>query len=247
VADAGLQQESEPDFREMKGRTYVLTLLQSLIRRRELVSVMLPGSDVRFTSTVLSVDPQNSTLLLDELFPQAGHDLLVQAGEAQVFAHTGGGALEFVAQLATHEEADGLSFFHLHLPETVNYMQRREGHRIVVAKLEIPAELYDQRGATHPARVYDISNSGIGFLVSRNNDFPLNTAIPCVLHFPAEASLSCKVEFCDRRQAGANIDILGGSFTGLDAQKEHVLQRCTADLERRLLRMRRGPVIIPTK
>lgn len=225
----------------MKGRTYVLTLLQSLIRRRELVSIMLQGSDVRFTSTVLSVDPHNNTLLLDDLYPQAGHELLLQAGEVQLFAHTGGGALEFAAQLVEHEEVDGLSYFHLRLPETVNYMQRREGHRIVVAKLEIPAELYDQRGASHPARLYDISSSGIGFLISRNSEFPVNTAVPCVLHFPAESSLSCKVEFCDRRHAGANIDIIGGSFVGLDAQKEHILQRCTADLERRLLRMRREP------
>jgi c-di-GMP-binding flagellar brake protein YcgR len=245
LANNELQQEAEQDFREMKGRTYVLTLLQSLIRRRGLVSIVIPGSDVQFTSTVLSVDPQNSTLLLDELFPQAGHDLLLEAGELQLFAHTGGGALEFSARLAEHEEADGLTFYHLHLPEMINYMQRREDHRIVVSKLEIPAELYDLRGASHPARLNDISSSGIGFLISKSSEFPLNTAIPCVLHFPAEASLSCKVEFCERRQAGTNIDIIGGSFVDLDAQKEHILQRCTADLERRLLRMRRGPPIPP--
>ncbi len=245
MASTGLQNEAEQDFREMRGRTYVLTLLQSLIRRRELVSVMLPGSDARYTSTVLSVDPQTNTLLLDDLFPREGHEQLLRLGELQLFAHLGSGAMEFSARLDGVEETDGLSYFRLHLPETVNYMQRREGHRIVVAKLEIPAEVYDQRGASHPARVYDISGSGIGFLVSKNNALPLDTVIPCVLHFPAESSLSCKVEFCDRRSAGANIDIVGGIFVGLDAQKEHILQRCTADLERRLLRMRREPISPP--
>jgi flagellar brake protein len=245
VASTGLQHEAEHDFREMKGRTYVLTLLQSLIRRRELVSIMLPGNDARYTSTVLSVDPQNNMLLLDDLFPHEGHEQLIQLGEIQLFAHLGSGALEFGTRLDGVEEADGLCYFRLHLPETVNYMQRREGHRIVVAKLEIPAEVYDLRGASHPARIYDISSSGIGFLVSKNNDFPLDTVFPCVLHFPAESSLSCNVEFCDRRSAGANIDIVGGSFVGLDAQKEHILQRCTADLERRLLRMRREPLTPP--
>lgn len=245
MTSAGLQQETEQDFREMKGRTYVLTLLQSLIRRHELVSVMISGDDTRYTSTVLSVDTQSNTLLLDAIFPHAGHQLLQQVGEAQLFAHMGGGAMEFNAQLQNVEEVDGLSYFRLRLPETVNYMQRREGHRIVVAKLEIPAELYDLRGASHPARVYDISSSGIGFLVSKSNDFPLNETFSCVLHFPAESSLACKVEFCDRRSAGANIDILGGSFIGLDVQKEHILQRCTSDLERRLLRMRREPLTPP--
>jgi c-di-GMP-binding flagellar brake protein YcgR len=245
VASTGLQHDAEQDFREMRGRTYVLTLLQSLIRRRELVSIMLPGSDARYTSTVLSVDSHNNTLLLDDLFPREGHEQLQQLGEAQLFAHMGSGAMEFSARLEGMEEADGLSYFRLHLPETVNYMQRREGHRIVVSKLEIPAEVYDQRGASHPARVYDISASGIGFLVSKSSDFPLDTITPCVLHFPAESSLSCKVEFCDRRSASANIDIIGGIFVGLDAQKEHILHRCTADLERRLLRMRREPVVPP--
>lgn len=245
MASVGLSQETEQDFREMKGRTYVLTLLQSLIRRYELVSVMLPGSEARFTSTVLSVDPQSNTLLLDAIFPQIGHEQLLQAGEVQLFAHMGGGAMEFSARLAGVEEADSLIYYRLHLPETLNYMQRREGHRIVVAKLEIPAEVYDLRGASHPARVYDISSSGISFFVSKSNDLPSKEVFQCVLHFPGESSLSCKVEFCDRRSAGSNIDIVGGSFVGLDAQKEHILQRCTADLERRLLRMRREPIIPP--
>lgn len=245
MASVGLSQETEQDFREMKGRTYVLTLLQSLIRHHELVSVMLPGSEIRFTSTLLSVDPQSNILLLDALFPQVGHDQLLQAGEAQLFAHMGGGAVEFSARLEGVEEADSLTYYCLHLPETVNYMQRREDHRIVVSKLEIPAEVYDLRGASHPARIYDISSSGISFFVSRSNDFPDKSVFQCVLHFPGESSLTCQVEFCDRRSAGANIDIVGGSFIGLDAQKEHILQHCTADLERRLLRMRREPATPP--
>lgn len=228
-------------FREVTGKTYILTLLQNLVRHKVLVSVYLPDTDTQYTSTVLSVNAQEGVLIADELFPQSGAALLEKAGELRLYGHFGGAALGFTTQLDSVVEEDGLRFYHLRLPEKVNYMQRRDDHRVVVARLGIRAVLYDHSGRAHAAKLYDISSGGIGLKVAQAALFHENAVYRCTLHTPGEEPFNCKVEICCRRTAAGVGEIVGGSFSELDSRTENSLRRLVAEFERRLLRLRWEP------
>lgn len=224
----------------------MLTLLQSLIRHRVLVSASLPDSDVQYTSTILSIDTQTDTFQLDELFPLSGHARLEAAGQLRLFAQLEGAALGFSTTLQAVEQQDGLFYFRMHLPETVNYLQRRDGHRVMVSRLSIHAELYDHHNKVHKATLNDISTGGINLLVTPADveAFHQNGVYRCVLHLPGEEPFHCKVDICYKRQQGSGV-ILGGSYVGLDIRTEHALRRVVAELERRLLRLRWEPATPP--
>lgn len=235
--------EVDERFRELKGKTYIHTLLQSLVRRRVLVSIYLPGSDQQYISTVLSVDTTSETLLLDELFPLSGHPLLEKAGQLRLFAHLGGAALGFSTTLAGVEQEEGLYFFRLSLPESVNYLQRREGHRVTVLRLGIHAELYDHNGKVHKSMLHDISTGGIGLAVGQGEAgaFHKSGVYRCTLHLPGEEPFQCKLDVTSKRRSAEGATLVGGSYVGLDSRSEHAMRRVVAELERRLLRQRWEP------
>lgn len=244
-----LQNQTDERFREVSGKTYVLTLLQSLIRRKLLVSVYLPDSDMQYTSTLLSIDTQGDTLELDELFPLSGHALLEKAGEARLFAHLGGAALAFTASLQEVEQRDGLFFFRLRIPAMVQYLQRRDGHRVVVSRLGIHAELYDHQGRVHKAGLQDISTGGIsiGIPGEEGAAFHENGVYRCTLHLPGEEPFHCKLDISSKRPGQDGNLIIGASYVGLEARGEQALRRVVAELERRLLRLRWEPAAAPGK
>lgn len=239
VANARPQQEFDERFREVTGKAYILTLLQGLIRRRLLVSISLPGSDLRYTSTVLNIDPSDNSLLLDELFPLDGHKVLEKVRQLRLFAHLGGAALGFTTRLLSVEQEDGLYYYRLQLPEAVNYLQRRDDHRVVVFPLAIHAELYDHHGKAQKAILHDISTGGISLHLAEAGAFHRNDIFRCTLQPPGEAPLVCDIDIGSKRPAGeGGGEIVGGSIVGLDKRAEHTLRRLVAELERRLLRQR---------
>ena len=241
-----LPHDIDEHFREVSGRTYVLTLLQSLIRRRVLVSIYLPDSDVQYTSTVLSIDPQTGTFLLDELYPLSGHPKLEASGKLRLFAQLDGAALGFDATLQAVEHQEGLYYFSLLLPDKVSYLQRRDDHRVVVSRLAIHAELYDHNGKVHKVILNDISTGGINLVLPQGEEqaFHQNGVYSCILHLPGEEPFHCDIDICYKHQQGNDL-IIGGSYVGLDTRSEHALRRVVVELERRLLRLRWEPTTPP--
>jgi len=243
---AAEQQGVDERFREVTEKNYILTLLQSLVRRRVLVSVYLPGSDIQYISTVLSLDPQNDTLQLDELFPLSGHPLLEKTGQLRLFAQLGGAALGFSAALEAVEQEQGLYYFRLQMPESVRYLQRRDDHRVSVARLEIHVELYDHGGKVHKGLLCDISTGGISLNIAAADEkaFHENGVYRCTLHLPGEEPFHSKIDICCKRRSPQGEHILGASYVGLDTRSEHALRRVVAELERRLLRLRWEPAAV---
>ncbi|MGM0594025.1 MAG: flagellar brake protein [Pseudomonadota bacterium] len=227
-------------FQPLSDRTYILTLLQSLVRRRVLVSVWLPGSDLRHISTVLDLDPQGNTLLLDEIFPRQVDTPPTPATPLTFHAQMAGAELAFAAEVEARIEEEGLQFYRLRLPATVDYLQRREGHRVVVTALDIRAELYDHQGRAQRGQLYDISTGGASLLLPRAGTFHPNDLFRCTLYLPGESPFSCKLDISSLREVEQGV-VIGGSFAALGREAQRVLPRLVAELERRLVRRRWEP------
>jgi c-di-GMP-binding flagellar brake protein YcgR len=227
-------------FREISGKPYVLTLLQRLVQQRLLVTLHLPGSDERYTSTVLDISPESDSLLLDEVFPQPGQGPLQPALELYLYANLGGAALACTTQLLARVEEGGMPCYRVALPEQVNYLQRRDGHRVPVASLGIPLTLLDHNGNAHKGRLCDISTGGIGLVLEGAVPFAPQEIYRLTLQPPHESPLSLELEICTLRREGEGT-VLGGAYTGLDKRTEHLIERLVAELERRQLRARWNP------
>ncbi len=229
-------------YREISGKTYVLTLLQRLVQQRLLVSIFLPGSKEHFTSTVLAIEPHAGYLLMDQVFPQQGQQLLQRSDRLHIYANLGGAALGFSTSVIAQEDENGLVFYRLSFPQSVNYLQRRDGHRVPVGALDIPVELIDHQGKVYKGRLHDISPLGIGVQLAQAGAFDKNVTYRFSIYPPREEPIHTEVEICNsRREEGSDAPIVGGLFTALDKRTQHNLERLVAEFERRLLRARWSP------
>jgi c-di-GMP-binding flagellar brake protein YcgR len=228
-------------YREISGKNYILTLLQRLVQQRNLVSIFFPGNKEHFTSTVLSIEPREGYLLLDQIFPQLGQQLVLQAEKLHLYAYFDGSALGFTTQVLSQQTEEGLVYYRMAFPQSVNYLQRRDEHRVPVGEQDIVVELLDHDGKAYKGRLHDISPAGIGIQLVSPEIFEKKGIYRFGLYPPGEEAIHAELEISGfRREEGIDTPIVGGLFRASDRRTDSSLGRLVVELERRHLRARWG-------
>lgn len=228
--------------RHLEDKGYVLTLLGRLIQHRVLVQITLPNNPQTYTSTVLSLDVEQNTLLLDQIFPAVQREQLSADGLCELHARVEGASLSCQLRLQGIDEGSGLVCYRMQLPEAVAYTQRREGHRVRVDSLGVVAEIYSDNGMACKGILHDFSPGGVSLELEDDRWFRSTEVYRCTLYLPHEPPFHCKLEICCRRHdAAKDRQILGGSFVELDKRGENTVSKLVTELERQLLRSRRMP------
>jgi c-di-GMP-binding flagellar brake protein YcgR len=224
---------------KVEERNYVLTLLGRLVEHRVLLTVYLPDDPKSYTTTLLMVDPTANTLLLDEIFPLGGRPVIQAPCKLTIHARLAGSVLQATLSLQEVIEQDSLVFYRMHLPEAIDYGQRREGHRVQVAKLGVVVKIYRSDGMAEEAVLHDISPAGLSLAMADARTFLNTGSYRCTIYPPDDAPLNVRLEINGRRTDAVSAKtILGASFTELDKRSEHALTKLVTELERRLLRHR---------
>ncbi|MBE0509912.1 MAG: flagellar brake protein [Chromatiales bacterium] len=247
-ATAPAASRPDPDAHRLEGKNYALALLGRLIQQRVLVTIRIPGSQQSHTSTLLSLDAPSNTLLLDELFPATGRERLSSVGSVQLDAKLEGASLSCQLPLIAVEQVDGLSYYRMGMPESIDYRQRRQGHRVRVDSLAVVAEIYSSEGMAFKGILHDISSLGVSIELKDDQLFSNNALYRCTIYPPHETPFFVRVEICCRRHdAAKGCQILGANFVEMDKRDEHALNRLVNVLDRQLLRSRRGVPDKPTE
>ena len=228
-------------MQSLQDKGYIAALFNSLITHHALVSLFREDHPQRYTSTVLLQDTAAGQVLFDQPFPSADVSTWQLGSEVVMEAHFEGTDLRCQLQWQAPEEHDGLQYYRLQLPIEVEYAQRRSTHRVKVLPLAVPVEIYTEHGMACKAVLYDISANGLSILLEDASAFRNTETYRCTIHPHAMQSLHSKIEInSHRRVEKVNRDMLAASFTVTDKRAEHALSRLVAELERQLLRGRRG-------
>ena len=238
---AELPFSSSPDSTvKVEERNYILTLLGRLVEHRVLLKLYFPDDPKPYTTTVLKVDPSADALLLDEIFPLGGRPPVHAQCRLTIHARLAGSTLQATLLLKEVVEQDSLVYYRMHLPEAIDYGQRREGHRVQVAKLGVIAKIFRSDGMAEEAVLHDISSAGLSLAIADASHFHDTEMYCCTIYPPDDAPLNVRLEINGRRaDAVTSKTILGASFTELDKRSEHALTKLVTELDRRLLRHRR--------
>lgn len=222
-------------------------VLQRLVLQRLFVTVRLPGSKESFNSTVLEVDRARELFLLDELYPENGHERLQQLREMRLHARVDGAEVDLSSTLRDLGEEGGLAFYRVRFPEKLHYLQRRRFHRVEADRLSpIPVLLHPGEGAeVVSGMLHDISEGGISFWLSPSTQGvlrPMQQVPLCEVRFPDGEILAGELEvrnvrFDERRRQY----IAGGRIAITDPRDRRRVARMVAAMERQLLRQRREP------
>lgn len=231
---------------EYQGKTEKVThgpqivgLLKRVRDQRVLLSVRVPGSDAVYNSLLLDVDPTRNFILLDELNPHAGHELVCKTRQLRVHCQSQGVELSFVCQIEIGQGQNGVSFYRAPLPQSINYLQRRGSYRVRIGlNLHIPVALPVDTATRIEGELFDLSMGGLGANLPNQIALTRGQIIEsCTLELPNTEPLTTEIEIrFVRSDKTSQSQRIGASFRNLGPQQQNLLRRIVTQLEREMLR-----------
>lgn len=131
------------------------------------VQVHPPGED--FSSSILGVKQDKRIIILDELMPKQGNDLLLLNRSLKLSTFHKGIHLSFNLSGIEVGHSRGINYYKAPFPERVFYPQRRRTPRLEISSIDIPFSGVVQRtSSTIGGSLFDLSRGGAGVYVPVN-------------------------------------------------------------------------------
>ena len=228
-------------FEDVTLRSRQLALLKRFKDHFVTITVVLPDSQVEYTSAILSIRPEQDYLILDELKPEEGHQRFLETKECAIEIYYKGEGIRFTSHLLSKGMKDKIAFYRIELPKSIHHYLQRTSYRVPITLTEkMPIYVRSQEQDLIEGEVIDLSSGGVGFRLPRTpwtetlkqgdqiaaSKFVLNTGetINCVL-LVRFASLSKDKKYIR----------IGARYVDLDKVQIKMLERyiVTLDRERR--------------
>ena len=219
----------------------IVRLFEQLSRRYTPLTVQIVGYDNVFTSCALDVI--KPYLLLDELMPSSGHPLLVREGVVNITGKLDGIEISFQTSLHHVDQKNKLLTYNMHLPEKIEYRQRRQDYRVNIPMSKQLRVLVDNENDHEPeiaGELHDLSNGGAGIIFSET-DIALEPGhlYECAIEIPGEEYLFCCVELRYTREIRTGKQKLTGVlFLNLTPVQARLIGRFISEMEREQIKKR---------
>lgn len=217
----------------------IIGLLKRLIEHRALLTIKIGDHRQEFTTAIINLSTDGGYLMLDELKPESGHELLKQTPILQARAQLEGVVIGFKATVAEFGEQDAIAYYRIPIPAALDYHQRRQSVRIPLGgATPLPVTLTTTDGSALKGNMVDLSAGGLRVRFDKN--------LPASLE--PEQQLSCsfllppdnKEKFvCDivirvikREHEIHKAAFIGGQFIDISKQQERHIERTVMLLQR---------------
>jgi c-di-GMP-binding flagellar brake protein YcgR len=217
----------------------MVQLLERLAKQHALLTVDIPGHREHYTSSIVTVD--RPYVLLDELLPSTGHQLLLAERTLQVTGKLDGIDIRFITTLERVDSTNDMVTYHLNLPGQIDYRQRRLAYRAHIPMVKLLRVIIDSSDGTVVEGVlHDLSHGGAGMIFP---DGP-PAVVPgllheCAIELPDDAWLYCEVELrYSKSIRSRNRQLIGARFSELSPAQARLVGQCVLELERELVRKR---------
>lgn len=217
----------------------IAALLKKVKDSRTLIQVTLPGRATEYNSALLDIQPEQGYLLLDELTPAEGHQLLTAQCELTATIRLRGVDMRFTGTVQEIGGQAGIAYYRVEFPQRLYYRQRRAAYRVRLGMgLLIPFNIAREDGKPYQGRLDDISLGGLGAELKQQTPFDPGDLLPgCAIQLPNGDKIDCEIEvrYISKDQQHKKFH-LGARFVNLDRTHQHILQRFVAEAERELMR-----------
>lgn len=159
-------EQAQPDetaqAEEIADPARIVSLLRRMQQARTLLIVSFPQVSECFNSSLLSIQPQHGSMVLDELTPPTGHAHLLRLRTPHIQARLRGVDINFSTELLEAGVKAGIAYYRIALPSMLAYAQRRANFRARLgAGRRVPVTLETEQGQILKGYLCDISASGL--------------------------------------------------------------------------------------
>lgn len=209
-------------------------------RSRSFIEVTIKGDDVAYQSLILAIDPEERTLLIDELFPTGFVGMPGQA--VNVCIRKGEGKkIKFNSMIMEHHLHDNAPIYVLAMPDLLESDQRRNAYRLAMGdNLAIHSHFVTPDQQHYQARLRNVSSSGIAMEVMVENvdhfshDLHYDDHLQDFAFDFAGLNIGCELAVRNVAVADAedNKVLIGAEFIDLPALEKKNLERSIMRIQR---------------
>ena len=231
--------KSLPDSQQIADPVRVARLLERLAKGHALLTVEIPGHSGHYTSSIVGVD--GPCVLLDELLPSTGHQLLLAARTLLVTGRLDGIDIRFITTLEQVDNQDSMMTYHVNLPGRLEYRQRRLDYRADIPMAQTLRVIIDSSDGTVVEGVlHDLSHGGAGMTFPQGQPVvELGLHHECAIELPDDVWLYCTVELRYSKDIPLrDRQLIGARFIELSRAQARLVGHCITELEREFIRKR---------
>lgn len=232
------KQEATRQGELLKNPAQIIAILKQIADRRSPLTLSFKGIPNQFSSLLLRVKAEQQHFLLDELYPEQGHQLLLERKQVQIHTSCQGIPTLFESRLLGQGEQQGIAVYGLSLPQSILYQQRRQTMRIPVPTpnpFSLFLKIHQQ--PTAQGSLQDLSMHGV------SAEFPGNLSpyldhngmvLTCILRISINESITCSLRIRNiKYHRQRHKTRIGGAFEDVDKLGTKMLNQLLLQIRRR--------------
>jgi len=219
----------------------ILALLNKIYKNHTMLTVSMDDANGTFGSAILEINQNESYLVLDELWPEPGHQLVEVGKTLFISAQLAGVYAHFTVNISAIGEHEEAAYYKASLPRQIDYQQRRSNYRVPTSiNKPIPVNMATEEDVLINAELRDISIGGFcARLISpSNHPLELGEYIPtCLIKSPNGRKILSSIAICrieDNKKTG--LTRIGAQFSVLGKTDKRELEHLIATLDRNIIR-----------
>ena len=231
---------SNPNF--LTNPDKINNILKEIEQASPLCTINIEGVTEEFSSSILDIQLDNNLIILDELFPKHGNNLLINKKIKLSTIHNGI-RLALMLSDVISGSSRGIAYYKSAIPNRIYYPQRRSIPRIQLTILNIPfSGISNRTKSSLGGHVFDLSRGGLGIVIPNNRariqrgDSIKNCRITLDDH---SISFDLAIRFVKTTNQETGKTQIGGYFENLSSKGQNKLEHFVATLEREEIRKRK--------
>jgi c-di-GMP-binding flagellar brake protein YcgR len=227
------------DSEQVTAPTKISRLLERFTKRYTPLTVQIPGHREHYTSCIVDID--GKYVLLDELLPSTGHQLLVTERALQVTGKLDGIDIQFFTTLKRIGDKDNILTYYIYLPKLLEYRQRRMDYRVrIPMTMKLPVIFENRSGKIMRGELHDLSFGGAGMIfLADKTMMKTERQHECAIELPDGKWIYCTAELRYSKDISSRkTQFIGVQFIGLLPVQSRLIGRCISELEREAIRKR---------
>lgn len=219
----------------------IASLLKKIYSHHSLLTVSLDSSEACYGSTIIEINNDEHYIVVDELYPTDGHNLIKVDTKISVSAHHAGAFVNFSGTIEAIGSNEDAAYYKIGIPKEVEFHQRRNTYRVATSISDpIVVNLLNEEDVLISAELRDISLGGVCL---RMKDLP-HIQIRDGEHIP-----TCLIKISDDRKILSSINIchveriketgslrIGAEFASISNFDQRELEHLIATLDREIIK-----------
>ncbi|WP_305906576.1 flagellar regulator YcgR PilZN domain-containing protein [Methylomarinum sp. Ch1-1] len=222
----------------------ITRLLKDIESTAPLCTITLDGSSEEFSSSILDIKTGENKIILDELLPEYGNNLLHHKRSLKLSTYCNGIHLAFKLEKIQFGSSNGLTYYKARFPERIYYPQRRKAPRLEIITIKIPfTGIASKNNTSLGGHVFDLSRTGIGINLPDNRSRiqrgdRIKKCSIVVEGYRVDFDLT--VRFVKKGGSSRTQTTFGGYFENLSTKSQNKLSYFITALEREEIRKQKA-------